>query len=186
MSTEKFRENVNAVSAARGAPGPQGNPRDKRHAVTVARRSARVTLGAGVVIDFVTPTRVPPGRRKSRPRFGRSSGRWRPPAYAGAGPLFSAGWSRAAPRRARTLWRNHRLRACLALPKETSGVWAHMLFDVVERELALPRPPAGGYLRDGTTSLRYERGWAVKPMQSFVAAVGRRGALFVLSQGLYE
>ena len=78
--------------------------------------------------------------------------------------------------------RDHRLRACFSLPAGMARTWAHTPFDVVERQRAEPvyawfneRPDA-----------RFEKNGTLKPMQTFVAAAGDLGALFVLSRGLYE
>jgi alpha-mannosidase len=79
--------------------------------------------------------------------------------------------------------RDHRLSAGFRLPKGFNRMWAHTPFDVVERGIYLPQYRT--YFRN-KANLQSERGWLMRPMQSCVAAVGRRGTLFVLNKGLYE
>jgi len=79
---------------------------------------------------------------------------------------------------------DHRLSASFHLPKGFDRMWAHTPFDVVERPIYLPDYTT--IVKDTKTSLQVDKGWLMRPMQAFVTAVGRRGALFVLSKGLYE
>ncbi|MDD5704507.1 MAG: glycoside hydrolase family 38 C-terminal domain-containing protein [Kiritimatiellae bacterium] len=78
---------------------------------------------------------------------------------------------------------NHRLCATFRLPGGFNRMWAHTPFDVVERKIHLPQYRT--YRMDNKT-FQYDKGWLIRPMQAFVAAVGRRGSLFCLCKGQHE
>ena len=77
---------------------------------------------------------------------------------------------------------NHRLRAVFPAPDGFDRVWAHTPFDVVERRP--PEPDKRPFRAAG--DVRYEFGGTTLKTQGLVATRGERGALYVLTRGLYE
>lgn len=78
---------------------------------------------------------------------------------------------------------NHWLRASFPIPKGLDRHWAHTPFDVVERKFVTPAYAPDDPARPG---LLRERAGVRRAMQSFMAAIGKPGALFFLSRGLHE
>jgi len=77
----------------------------------------------------------------------------------------------------------HRLRTTFPLSADTRTILAHTPFDVVRRPLTAPLRRR--WQKDGRDVI-YEFNTEARAAQSFVAAVGKRGGLFVLSRGLHE